>query len=149
MLSVLKRFFAPRPRTAPPVPGVPTAEDFATRGRRWEPAAIAAPWFERPDALEHAVDVARRHGLGDQGVAWLRQWVTDGYFVVDAAVDARAIQRYADEFERVWWTDTAMPGLHVSDVTIAGEHHIHLPHEKLLAYPLEARREAHRVSNWR
>ena len=129
--------------------GEPTAEGFATRGRRWDPSSIAAPWFERPDARSRAGEVARRHGLGEEGETWLRKWVDDGYFVVDGAVDAAAMARYAEDFERVWWMDRPIRGLTVSDVWFDGVRHIHMAHEQLLAYSLEQRREAFRTSSWR
>jgi hypothetical protein len=129
--------------------GVPDAATFATRGRRWDPASIEPPWFERPDALEKAAQMARRHGLREEGERWLRQWVEEGYFVVPGAVDRYSVDRYAEEFERIWWVDKPVPGLNLSDVTIGGVYHVHIPHAKLLSYSVEDRREAHRISNWR
>jgi phytanoyl-CoA dioxygenase PhyH len=147
MLSAIKRFV--RQRLPRPAPGSPDAAGFETRGRRWDPAKVEAPWFESTDALSRAGEVARRHGLGEEGGEWLRKWVQDGYFVVDRAVDAQSVARYAEEFDRVWWTEKAVAGLVLSDVTIAGEYHIHIPHEKLLSYSLSERQDAYRASNWR
>jgi phytanoyl-CoA hydroxylase len=147
MLSAIKRFV--RQRLPRPVPGSPDAAGFEKRGRRWDPAKVEAPWFERPDAMSRAGEVARRHGLGEEGGEWLRKWVQDGYFVVDGAVDAQSVARYAEEFDRVWWTEKPVAGLVLSDVTIAGEYHIHIPHEKLLSYSVAERQDAYRASNWR
>lgn len=145
MLSTIRRLL----RRGPPRPGTPDAASFATRGKRWDPASIVSPWFERPDALGRAAEVARRHGLGEEGEEWLRKWVRDGYFVVDGAVDAHSVTRYAEEFERIWWADKPFAGLNLSDVIIAGVYHVHIPHAKLLSYSIEERREAQRISNWR
>jgi phytanoyl-CoA hydroxylase len=148
MFTAIKRFVRRNILKAPP-PGVPDMAGFETRGRRWDAAKVEAPWFERPDALQRAGEVARRHGLGGEGEQWLRQWVQDGYFVVKGAVDAPTLARYAEEFERVWWAQQPVAGLTLSDVTIGGVHHIHIAHRDLLAHSVEARREAHRISNWR
>ena len=126
-----------------------TPPTFATRGRRWNPASVRTPWFERPDAASRAPKVARKHGLGEEGAAWLRKWVEEGYFVVDGAVDAAAVKAYAEDFDQVWWLARPIPGLTLSDVTIGGAHHVHIAHEKLLSYSEAERREAHRASNWR
>jgi len=147
MLSTLKRLGGRV--LAPAVPDPPWLREFAARGKRWNPASVRAPWFERRNALRHAGGVARRHGLGEQGEHWLRHWVEQGYFVVKGAVDPEAARRYADEFEQVWWMDAPVPGLTLSDVTIAGEYHVHISHDKLLSYGVEQRREAHGQSNWR
>lgn len=147
MLSALKRFV--RQHIPRPEPRPPDAAGFATRGRRWDPATVEPPWFERPDARARAGEMARRHGLGEAGEAWLIKWIDDGYFVVDGAVDAAAVTRYAEEFDRVWWLDKPVPGLTISDVFIGGENHVHIPHAKLLAFSEAQRREAYRVSNWR
>jgi hypothetical protein len=147
MLHRLKHLIH-RFRPAQPL-GVPSAEGFATRGRRWDPSSVEAPWFERPGARERAGEVARRYGLGEQGEAWLTKWIDDGYFVVPGAVDAAAVARYAEEFDRVWWADRPIPGLVVSDVWFDGVRHIHMPHAQLLAYSVEQRREAYRISSWR
>lgn len=146
MLYSLKRLAR---RILHPTPMSPEERSFAERGRRWDPASVAAPWFERRNARSRAGEVARRHGLGDEGEQWLRHWVEQGYFVVKDAVDPAAAARYAEEFERVWWLDQPIHGLTLSDVTIDGTYHVHISHEKLLEYGVEQRREAHRVSNWR
>ena len=141
MLSALKRLvLGQRP---------PDPTGFSTRGRRWNPGSVKPPWFERRKALSRASEMARKHGLGEAGEQWLRKWIQDGYFTVEGAVDPQAVARYAEEFERVWWLDEPVPGLILSDVTIRGEYHVHIPHAKLLSYSEAERREARRVSNWR
>src|SRR6266704_6854749 len=148
MLSALKRLvLGKRPfRAEPPAPD---ASGFSTRGRRWNPASVEPPWFERADAASRAGEMARKHGLGEAGEQWLRKWIQDGYFTVEGAVEAQAVARYAEEFERVWWLNEPVPGLTLSDVTIGGEYHVHIPHAKLLSFSEAERREARRVSNWR
>lgn len=126
-----------------------TLEAIGPHGRQWNPATIEPPWFDRPDALDRAIAVARRHGLGNEGGEWLRRWVQDGYFVVDRAVDSAVVSRYAEDFERIWWMQRPIPGLVLSDVTIGGMSHVHITHEQLLAYSESERREAHRISHWR
>jgi ectoine hydroxylase-related dioxygenase (phytanoyl-CoA dioxygenase family) len=140
-LKRLARRFAPlRPRPA---------TEFQARGKRWDPASAPTPWFEQRGALGRAREVARRHGLGDEGEAWLRHWAEKGYFIVPRAVDTAGMAKYADDFDRIWWMDRSIAGLTLSDVTIAGEYHVHISHEKLLQYSVEERKEAYRVSNWR
>lgn len=145
MIDALKRLagrFSPRDDP-------PWLQEYVSRGRRWDPKSIPRPWFERPGAVWRAAQVARRHGLGDEGVEWLQHWVKEGYFVVEGAVDPDVVKRYADDFDRVWWMPAPIPGLTLSDVTIAGEYHVHISHEKLLSFSEAERREAYRNSNWR
>jgi phytanoyl-CoA hydroxylase len=146
MLAALIDYLRGRkPHAAPQGEGA----GFASRGRRWDAARVKAPWFEHAGASSKAGEMARRHGLGDEGEAWLRKWIEDGYFVVDRAIEPAKLARYAEDFGRLWWLDQPVPGLVISDVTIAGEHHVHIPHAKLLAYSEAERREADRRSNWR
>jgi ectoine hydroxylase-related dioxygenase (phytanoyl-CoA dioxygenase family) len=147
MLTAIKAFVRQRIPGEPP--RAPDAAGFAARGRRWDAAKVEPPWFERDGALSRAGEMARRHGLGGEGEAWLRQWIEEGYFVVERAVDADKVARYADDFERLWWLDRPIPGLSISDVTIAGKYHVHIPHAALLAYSEAERREACLASNWR
>jgi hypothetical protein len=128
----------------------PTAPELAAPGpRRWPDLAAERPWFDRPDALDHLRRRVREGALGAREQALLRQWVKDGYFVVDDCVDERAVARLSDVIDGVWFRTEPLTGLLVSDVKIGDVTHVHYRHEDLIRLPLDVRERARAESNWR
>ena len=115
----------------------------------WREDAAALPRFEQPDALARVPEVAARRGLGAQGEAWLAQWVTEGYFVVEDLYPADLIDRFVACSEGLWTRAAPIPGLNISGVVLDGVYRVHVPHAELLALPPAARQAAQAASDWR
>ena len=64
----------------PEIGDVPSPIVGADGRRIWRENPAALPWFDQSDALARVRAVAHRWGLGRAERAWLRKWVTDGYY---------------------------------------------------------------------
>lgn len=116
---------------------------------RWNEIEAELPWFEQRNALQLVDELVATHGLSEQERGYLQKWVTDGYFIVENCIDPELIQQFSNRIEDAWTTQTAIPGLQVSDVVLNGHLHVHIKHEDLIRAGMDERLAAKRVSNWR
>jgi phytanoyl-CoA hydroxylase len=109
-------------------------------------------WFESNSPQAHIETLVQRwqSKLPDDDVRSLStKWIKDGYVVIDDCYSPEEIDRYAAEVDNAWYASSPVNGLLISDVNDGEEVHVHMPHDKLLALPLEARQAAKDRSNWR
>lgn len=120
------------------------------KGERWNIAAADTPWFNHPDALQQLDRRRSSENLSDADYEILRKWVTDGYFVLDTAVDMSLVDGMVRDLDNIWTTDKPHDGLIVCDVRTAPEAKPKsMPHAELLEFPLEQRQEMKIWSHWR
>lgn len=106
-------------------------------------------WFEEPNAVERIPEIARRWKLTDREKELLYRWVEDGYFAVSGLFDEAQINAFASEVDSAWFARKPSKDLAISDVVIGDKKHTHIQHSDLLVLPIEDRKKAKEVSNWR
>ncbi len=128
------------------------APPFAERGRRWTRNPTDQPWFDRPGALDKVQEM-RESGLvtrtEDQ---YLRQWITDGYFVIEDALasdEDGLLDQYNRELDGVWTADSARDNLYVSGVRKDGVRLHPVEQAELLSWPLDLRMKLRDTQVWR
>lgn len=126
--------------------------DLTGRGKRWPQDPPDRPWFDSSDAER---ELGRRHADGsisDQEATLLGQWLRDGYFVLENAIEPAAfdlLDDYANDLDGVWTAEEAIPGLQLMSVRVDGTKREPMDHAELLAMPLEQRLELRDSQSWR
>ncbi|MFP5247317.1 MAG: phytanoyl-CoA dioxygenase family protein, partial [Thermoanaerobaculia bacterium] len=123
---------------------------FLHRGKRWEQNAAARPWFDQ-DGAAQKVEAMRAQGLitADEERLML-QWVHDGYFVIQNAIDDEALlDEYVRDLDDVWVTDKERPGLQFSGVRVHGVKRGPIAHAEVLSWPLDLRLHLRDEQTWR
>lgn len=109
-------------------------------------------WFELPDAAQHipALVAKWQPQLPHDDVAAIaRQWLDNGYFVVDDCFPSEHIDRFAAEVDDAWFAGEPIADLQISDVQLDDKLHVHIQHRDLIAVPEAERLKAKERSNWR
>ncbi len=81
----------------------------------WQKVTTHKAWFDRPDALKHVESMRVEHQLSAERTNMLRNWVTEGYIVLNKAIPEADIDGVVDFIEDLFTTDTANP-----DITLLG-----------------------------
>jgi phytanoyl-CoA hydroxylase len=126
-------------------------EVIARRGRPWNQDPDDVPWLDRADA-ETRIETRRREGLlSADDAECLRQWATDGYFVVPGAVpaDAEALDAFGRDLDELWTTDQVIDGMQIMSLHIKGRPPGPIEHAELLTWPLEYRLQLRDAQLWR
>lgn len=125
-------------------------EEFRQRGRQWTHDPADRPWFDQPDAPEKVASLRERQLISADEEALLRQFVSDGYFVLENAIeDAALLDEYNRDLDSVWSADQVRDGLQVSGLRVDGRKRDPIDHAELLSWPLEKRLFLRDSETWR
>ena len=121
----------------------PTLRRAVGRGApSWTREPNAVPWFDRPDALARIA--------GDPREALLRQWVTEGWIVVDDVVDVADIDAMVATLDGLWDAPAPIPHLTLLDLRDTPDATpSNLSHADLLALEPARRGRMRAASDWR
>lgn len=125
---------------------------FRKRGRQWPQNPADRPWFDQAGASERVADMRRAGAISTDEERLMLQWVNDGYFVIEQALDESEFP-LLDEFNRgldaVWTDDRLHDGLQISGLRVGGIKRSPIPHADLLKWPLEKRIHLRDTETWR
>jgi hypothetical protein len=108
----------------------------------WTREPNVLPWFDQPDALAH-LD-------GDPQAALLRQWVEEGWVVVDDVVDVADVDAMVATLDGLWSGAAPIPHLTLLDLRDAPDAPArHVGHAELLALDPARRARMRAASDWR
>lgn len=116
----------------------------------WQREVNELPWTDRPDALQR-IDAGERSGHFDaQLAAWLRDWVRDGYVVVDDLVSQGDIDSMNADLDALWSARVPRPGLNFYGMCDHPDAPARtLTHAELLHIAPEQRTRMRLASSWR
>src|SRR5262245_2406336 len=90
-------------------------DEFRRRGRQWQHDPSERPWFDRPGAMEKVEALRARDLISSDEAALLAQFVSDGYFVLENAIDDPSLlDEYNRDLDAVWSGNAVRDGLQVS-----------------------------------
>ena len=113
------------------------------RGPSWTHEPNTLPWFDRPDALARVPD-------GDPLAPLLRQWVQEGWIVVDDAVDRPDVDATVAALDGLWDAPAPIPHLELLDLREAPEAPPRtVGHAELLGIDPARRARMREHSDWR
>jgi phytanoyl-CoA hydroxylase len=127
-------------------------ESFRQRGKRWSHDPADRPWFDRADALERVASLRGRQLISADEERLLRQFIDDGYFVIENAIDGPErplLDEYVQDLDSVWSTDQVREGLQISGLRVDGKRRDPIDHAELLSWPLEKRLRLRDAETWR
>ena len=109
----------------------------------WTREPNALPWFDQPDALA-------RIPADDPHAALLRQWVEEGWFVVDDVVDPADVDAMVAALDGLWDAPQPVPHLELLDLRDAPDAPTRtVSHADLLAIEPARRARIRACSDWR
>jgi len=129
-------------------PAPPVVEPSAAEGR-WPQDPALLPWYDQPDWSDRLARMRDEERLDDAEERLLRKWCEDGYVVTPRLVPTALIDEFVGEIDAIWERSDPIEGLAISDLVLDDGHHVHVPHEKLVAIDAAARQRIKEVSNWR
>lgn len=127
-------------------------DDFRQRGKKWQNDPADRPWFDRPGALEKVASLRERNLISADEERLLRQFVTEGYFVLENAIatdEWPLLEEYTHDLDSVWSTDQVREGLQISGLRVDGKKRGPIDHAELLSWPLEKRIHLRDSETWR
>jgi phytanoyl-CoA hydroxylase len=113
------------------------------------PALDNRPWFDQPNALQVLEQRRRERRCDDQQYGALKQWVNEGYAIVDNMVSIDDIDGMLRDLEAIWTTDEPIPGLTVADVKLREGDAVECDHARIAALPREERFRVRDNTRWR
>ena len=125
---------------------------FLHRGRNWPQDFSLRPWFDQAGASERVDDLRRRDVITDEERQFMLQWVNDGYFVIEGAIEParfELLDRYNHTLDDVWTATEVLDGLQISGLRVDGIKRSPIPHAELLSWPLEKRIHLRDTETWR
>ena len=115
---------------------------IAKRGRAWNQDPASAPWPDL-DGAEGKIKSQLTQGLiSEEEAHLLTQWVTQGYFILEGAIDRadfHLIDEYVHDLDALWTADKELPGLQVMSLHIKGRAPGPIDHAEILSWPVEER----------
>jgi ectoine hydroxylase-related dioxygenase (phytanoyl-CoA dioxygenase family) len=120
------------------------------REKKWLLNPDDAPWYDRPDAFEILENRRKNERISDSDYELLRQWITDGYFVVKGTLNEIDIDAMQNELDSIWTAQEPIAGLLIQDLRreIDGPW-FNLTHAEILSLDVEERLRIRDISNWR
>jgi hypothetical protein len=116
----------------------------------WRREPNELPWTDRPDALARIEAEQSRGRFDAQLAGWLRDWVQNGYVIVDDTVSHQDIDAMNRDLDRLWTSRLPRPGLHIYDLHERDDEPVQtLTHAKLLRVPADRRARMRDASQWR
>ena len=125
---------------------------FLARGKAWPQNHADRPWFDQAGASERVDDMRRKGLIDDEESRLMLQWVNDGYFVMERAIDESQfalLDAYNKGLDDVWTTTEVLDGLQISGLRVDGIKRSPIPHAELLSWPLEKRIRLRDTETWR
>lgn len=123
---------------------------FLTRGKAWSQNFADRPWFDQAGASERVEDMRKSGVITAEEERLMLQWVNDGYFVMERAVeDFDLLDRYNRGLDDVWTATKVLDGLQISGLRVDGIKRSPIPHAELLTWPLEQRIHLRDTETWR
>lgn len=107
-------------------------------------------WFDRPDALAHIENMRTELNLSDVQSNHLRNWVTEGYVVLEKAIPEADIDGTVNFIEDLFTTDTPNPNITFLGYTLDPKGKpAAVPHSEMVALSPAERQANARLSPWR
>ncbi len=125
-------------------------DEFRQRGRQWQHDPAERPWFDRPGAMEKVEALRARNLISADEATLLAQFVSEGYFVLENAIDDPSLlDEYNRDLDAVWSGNMVRDGLQVSGLRVDGKKRNPIDHAELLSWPLEKRLFLRDSETWR
>lgn len=126
--------------------------EIARRGKRWLRDPAHRPWFDREDAGQSVESRLAQGSISADEARLLSQWVSQGYCVIEDAVEGLEpglLDAYMRDLDGVWTAPEARQGLQLMSVRVDGKKREPLDHAELLSWPLEQRLAIRDSQSWR
>ncbi|MBX7244825.1 MAG: phytanoyl-CoA dioxygenase family protein [Candidatus Sumerlaeaceae bacterium] len=119
--------------------------------KKWVTRPEDMPWFDQANAEQVLEKRRAERNYTDREFEMLRQWVRDGYHVVDNVVDMKLIDGMVQDIENLWTTSDGIPGLVLHDLRLTDGPEVthNVPHVDLVKHSAEQRQEIKKRSHWR
>ena len=83
----------------------------AIEEEKWAMQPQYLPWLDRPNAKKLLAAKYKSKAISSQEYEWLRQWIDEGYFVVDDAIDRNLLNPMIADLDNLWYADEPIPGV--------------------------------------
>ena len=120
-----------------------------TAPRSWNVDYTNTPWSDRPDALDRLAQQKESGCLNDEEYEQLRHWCDDGYVNVPSMVDGERIDAMLHDLDRIWTTDSAIPGLTISGAKVSPDDPQEVPHHRIVGVTKAQRTKTRDSVRWR
>lgn len=132
-------------QTQPPVVTPEPAPPAST----WQPDYQAVPWLDQPDAHERLDAKYQTGTLSEQHYHWLKQWIDQGYFVIDDLIPPGTLDQMIQDLDQLWYATEPVAGMTIYHLGLNREDCRDYSHAEVLTLPVEVREQMRDHSNWR
>lgn len=107
------------------------------------------PWLDLPNARQSLEEKYSAREISEQEFNWLRQWIDEGYFVVDEAIPDFQIDGMVADLEKLWYAETPVAGLLIHNLGLTKDQCRNCTHNQLISLDIQTRERLRDSSNWR
>ncbi|HAZ47876.1 MAG TPA: phytanoyl-CoA dioxygenase [Cyanobacteria bacterium UBA11369] len=121
----------------------------AIEEEKWAMQPQYLPWLDRPNAKKLLAAKYKSKAISSQEYEWLRQWIDEGYFVVDDAIDRNLLNPMIADLDNLWYADEPIPGVIIHNLGLDKDSCRDYTHAEVLSLEQSVREQMRDNSNWR